>query len=68
MHHPIWGQCVRQAPGHLSCLDLGRAQKAGPTECLCGVSENMNLRGLDLGNACNAGPTLDSSPAEQPGA
>ena len=24
--------CAHQAPGHLSCLDLGRAQNAGPTE------------------------------------
>ena len=24
--------CARQAPGHLSCLDLGRAQNADPTE------------------------------------
>ena len=24
--------CSRQAPGHLSCSDLGRAQNAGPTE------------------------------------
>ena len=31
MHH-TWGVCARQAPGHLSCLDLGRAQNAGPTE------------------------------------
>ena len=23
---------ARQTPGHLSCSDLGRAQKAGPTE------------------------------------
>ena len=25
------GQCARQAPGHLSCSDLGRAQNACPT-------------------------------------
>ena len=29
---PTWGECARQAPGHLSCLDLGKAQNAGPTE------------------------------------
>ena len=29
---PTWGECTRQAPGHLSCSDLGRAQNAGPTE------------------------------------
>ena len=26
------GQCTCQAPGHLSCSDLGRAQNASPTE------------------------------------
>ena len=26
------GDCTRQAPGHLSCSDLGRAQNAGPTK------------------------------------
>ena len=32
MHPPTGGDCARQAPGHLSCSDLGRAQNAGPTE------------------------------------
>ena len=27
------GDCARQAPGHLSCSDLERAQKAGPNQC-----------------------------------
>ena len=31
MHH-TWGVRTRQAPGHLSCLDLGRAQNGGPAE------------------------------------
>ena len=26
------GDCARQAPGHLSCLDLGWAQNVGPTK------------------------------------
>ena len=26
------GECSHQAPGHLSCMDLGRAQNADPTE------------------------------------
>ena len=30
--HHTWGVCARQAPGHLSCSDLGRAQITGPTE------------------------------------
>ena len=29
---PSAGDCARQASGHLSCLDLGRAQNAGPTK------------------------------------
>ena len=29
---PTGGICTHQAPGHLSCSDLGRAQNAGPTE------------------------------------
>ena len=29
---PTGGDCAHQAPGHLSCLDLGRAQSTGPTE------------------------------------
>ena len=32
MHHPTWGEYACQAPGGLSCSDLGRAQNAGPTE------------------------------------
>jgi len=30
-HHPA-GRVSRQPPGHLSCMDLGKAQNAGPTE------------------------------------
>ena len=30
--HCTWGECTRQAPGRLSCSDLGRAQNTGPTE------------------------------------
>ena len=33
MHCPTWGECTtHQAPGHLNCSDLGRAQNAGPNE------------------------------------
>ena len=32
MQPPTGGDCTCQAPGHLSCLDLGRAQSTGPTE------------------------------------
>ena len=30
--HCTCGECTRQAPGRLSCRDLGRAQNAGPME------------------------------------
>ena len=46
----------------------GHKTQAQPSLCLCGVPESLNLSGLDLGRACNPGPSLDSSPAEQPGA
>ena len=39
----------------------GHKMKAQPSLYLCGVSENLNLRGLDLGSACNPGPASDSS-------
>ena len=29
---PTGGDCAHQAPGHLSCSDLGQAQNAGPTK------------------------------------
>ena len=32
MQPPTGGDCTPQAPGHESCLDLGRAQNTGPTE------------------------------------
>ena len=31
-HTTHLGECSLQAPGHLSCSDLGRAQKADPSE------------------------------------
>ena len=62
MQPPSGGHCARQAPGHLSCSDLGRAQNTGPPSlCLCGVPENLNLSSLDLGRAHNPGPASDSS-------
>ena len=30
--HCTWRMCACQAPGHVSCLDLGWVLKAGPTE------------------------------------
>ena len=32
MHPPTEGDCAHQAPGHLSCLDLGRAQNTRPKD------------------------------------
>ena len=32
MYFPTWGVCTCQAPGCLSCSDLGRAQNSGPTK------------------------------------
>ena len=46
----------------------GHKTQVQPSLCLCGLLENVNLNDLDLGSARNPGPTLDSSPAEQPGA
>ena len=46
----------------------GHTIEVQPSLCHCGIPKNLNLRGLDLGSAHNPGPTLDSSPAEQPGA
>ena len=39
----------------------GHKTQAQPNLCLCGVPENLNLRGLDLGSACKPGPASDSS-------
>ena len=65
---PTWGECSHQAPGCLSCSDLGSAQmQAQLSLCLCGILKKLNMNSLDLRNAQNPGPTLDSSPAEQPG-
>ena len=56
------GDSARQAPSHLSCLDLGWGKtQAQPSQCLCEVLENLNLSGLDLGSTCKPGPTSDSS-------
>ena len=39
----------------------GHKMQAQPSLHLCGVPENLNLRGLDLGSACNPGPASESS-------
>ena len=59
--------CTCQAPGHLSCLDLGRAQNAGPTESALlkttQVSESERLR---PGKCIQPRASLRQFPAEQP--
>ena len=58
----IGGDHTRQAPGHMSCSDLGRAQNSTQTsQSLCGVPEYLNLSGLDLGSAYNTGPASERS-------
>ena len=65
-HLPTWGECTHQAPGRLSCSNLGwHKRQAQLSLCLCGVPENLSS--LDLGSACNPGPALNTFPEEQPG-
>ena len=66
-HCPTWGECAHQAHWAAQTWE-GHKRQAQQSLRLCGVPENKNLSGLDLGSAYNPGPTLDSSPAEQPGA
>ena len=56
------GQCARQAPGHLSCLDQGRAQNTCSTESVpLRHTREPHPSSLDLGSAKNPGPALDSA-------
>ena len=50
-------------------LGPGKGTKCTP-KLVCGLMEclNLNLCSVDLGSTRNAGLTLDSNPAEQPGA
>ena len=62
LQSPTGGEYVCQAPGHLSCLGLGRAKhQAQPSLRLSGVPENLNLSGLDLRSACKPESPSDSS-------
>ena len=59
---PTGDDYMHQAPGHLSCSDLGwRKMQAQPSLPLCEVPENLNLSNLDLGSAHKPGPGSDSS-------
>ena len=66
--HPS-GECVDQAPGHLSCSDLGGAQNAGPAESvpLWSTREPKPER-LRPGKCRQPRARLRQFPAEQPGA
>ena len=68
-HPQRGGNCARQAPGRLSCSDLGRAQNAGPTESapLWSTGE-AELERLRPGKCMQTGARLRQFPAEQPGA
>ena len=69
MHCPTGGVCTRQAPGYLSCLDLGRAQNAGPTESVpLWSTQEPEPERLRPGKCTQPRAALDSSPVEQPGA
>ena len=66
------GQCTRQALNCLSCLDLGRAQNASPTESvLLWNNQEPELEQLRPGKCTKCRSCfgqLDSTPPEQPGA
>ena len=67
-HCPTWGVCTRQAPGYLSCSDLGRAQNAGPTKSVpLWSTREPEPEWLRPGKCMQPRAALDSSPAEQPG-
>ena len=56
------GDCARQAPGHLSCSDLGRAQNAGPTKSApLWSTQEPEPEWLRPGNCMQPRPTSNSS-------
>ena len=60
--HCTWEVCARQAPGRLSCSDLGRAQNAGPTESVpLWSTREPEPEWCRSGSACNPVPASDSS-------
>ena len=68
-HPPTGGDCTRQAPGHLSCSDLGRAQNAGPTESApLWRTREPEPEWLRPGKYTQPRARLRQFPAEQPGA
>ena len=55
------GDYTHQGPGHLSCLDLGQAQNAGPTKSAPLWTNREPEPERLVGSACNPGPASDSS-------
>ena len=61
------GDCARQAPGHLSCSDLGRAQNAGPTKSApLWSTREPEPEQLRPGKCMQPRACLRQFPAEQP--
>ena len=59
---PSRGDCVLQATGHLSCLDLGRAQNRGPTKSApLWSTQEPEPEWLRPGNCMQPRPTSNSS-------
>ena len=66
-HCPPGGDCTHQAPGHLSCSDLGRAQNAGPTKSApLGSTQEPESEQLRPGKCTQPRAHLRQFPAEQP--
>ena len=64
---PTGGDRARQAPGHLSCLDLGRARNAGPTESApLWTTREPEPERLRPGKYTQPRVCLRQFPAEQP--
>ena len=60
---PPGGDCTRQAPGHVSYSDPGRAQNTGPTKSApWGSTQEPEPEQLRPGKCTNPGPASDSSP------
>ena len=66
-HCPTWGECNCQAPGRLSCLDMGRAQNTGPTESVpLRTTQVPEPEWLRPGRCMQPRASLRQFPAEQP--
>ena len=66
---PYWGECAHQAPGHLSCSDLGRAKNTALTKSApLWSTQEPEPEWLRPGKFMEPRGILDSFRAEQPGA